>query len=77
MCQRLPLVGQLAVAVEGLHQIGRLADIAQENAAHQTAIPNDQLLVGAALRFGELHDLIAIVNGFGDAHGGHLHTHDF
>ena len=74
--QRQPLVGQRRVAVEALHEIGGLADIAHQDAADQAALAHDQLLVGALLRLGELDDLVAVLGGLGDAHGGELHAHD-
>ena len=74
--QREPLVRQRRVAIEALHQVGGLADVAHEDAADQPAVAHDQLLVGAALGLGELDDLVALLGGLGDPHRGELDAHD-
>ena len=74
--QRQPLVRQPRVAIEALHQVGALLMSPMQDAADEPAVAHDQLLVGALLGLGELHDLVALVSGLGDPHRGELDAHD-
>ena len=60
-----------AAAVEGLHEEGDLADVAEQDRADQPAVADDQLLVDAARGLGELHDLVVGVGGLLVAHRRH------
>ena len=68
--------GRRRVALERLHQEGGLAEVAHQDAADEAAVAHDQLLVGAAPGFGELHHLVAFVARLGDAHRGEVDAGD-
>ena len=74
--QSQPLLGQRSLAVEGLHQIGGFRDLAHQDAPDETAVADDELLVGPAFGFRELDHLVVLVGRLRDAHRREFDSHD-
>ena len=59
--EREPIIGQRRVAVERLHEIGDLAQVAHHDRAGEAPLANDELLVASLLGLRELHHFIVVV----------------
>src|SRR5579863_3514856 len=73
--QRQTILLQLDAAVEGLEEIGGLADFAHQDAACQAAVTDDQFFVNAALGLHELHDIFIFAVARDHAHRGEFDAH--